>query len=66
MPPITTGGMSEPSYLVFNGMLSYPLTKEVNVQLNLYNLGDTLYWTQGGFWVEGPRRSGVLTTSYNF
>ncbi|HVZ79735.1 MAG TPA: TonB-dependent receptor [bacterium] len=55
-----------PSYLVFNGMLSYPLTKEMDVQLNLYNLGDTLYWTQGGFWVEGTRRSGVLTTSYRF
>jgi catecholate siderophore receptor len=56
------------SYWTVDLMASYPLTKHVDLQLNLYNLTDTFYFDRigGGHVVPGPGRSASIRTSFRF
>jgi catecholate siderophore receptor len=55
-------------YLRWDGMISYQLSEQVSVQLNLQNIGDEEYFQEvgGGHAVPAPGRSFVLTTSFQF
>jgi catecholate siderophore receptor len=49
-------------------MASYPLTKHVDLRLNVYNLTDTFYFDRlgGGHLIPGPGRSATLSTGFKF
>lgn len=59
-------------YLTHRLMLSYPVTQQLNVQLNVQNLTDEKYVTTvrtstGNSWAQpGTGRSAVLSLSYSF
>lgn len=57
-----------PSYWTFDAMLSYKISKNVTVRLNIYNLADERYVDRvgGGHFVPGPGRSAALTASIKF
>lgn len=59
-----------PDYWVADAMLSYKATKNLSLQLNLYNLFDKFYIStlnnSGARLVVGAPRSGVLTASLQF
>jgi catecholate siderophore receptor len=56
------------SYWTFDAMASYPLTKYIDLKLNLYNLTDEFYFDRigGGHIVPGPGRAAMLSTSFRF
>ena len=56
------------SYWTFDAMASFPLSKHVDLRLNLYNLTDTYYFDRlgGGHLIPGPSRSATLSTSFRF
>ena len=49
-------------------MASYPISKHVDLKLNLYNLTDKFYFDRigGGHIVPGPGRAAMLSTSFRF
>ena len=56
------------SYWTFDAMASFPLSKHLDLRLNLYNLTDTYYFDRigGGHLIPGPSRSATLSTSFRF
>ncbi len=57
-----------PSYWAFDAMASYQISKNFQVQLNVYNLTDELYYAQyyGGQAVPAAGRTGTLTARATF
>ncbi len=70
--PTTVGGVNfwkeVPSYWTANAMAKYPLTDNVNLQLNVYNLTNKFYYDQmhPSHVVPGPGRSAMFTISYKY
>ena len=70
----TDGAVGTPaytnSYWVFDAMASYPLTKNIDLRLNVYNLGDKDYVAainkSGYRYTPGTPRSGSLTANFRF
>jgi catecholate siderophore receptor len=70
----TDGAVGTPayadSYWVFDAMASYSVTKNVDLQLNLYNLADTEYIAainkSGYRYTPGTPRSASLTANFRF
>ena len=56
------------AYWTFDVMASYPISKHMDLKLNLYNLTDKLYFDRigGGHIVPGPGRAAMLSTSFRF
>ena len=56
------------AYWTFDAMASYPISKHVDLKLNLYNLTDKFYFDRigGGHIVPGPGRVAMLSTSFRF
>ena len=56
------------AYWTFDLMASYPISKHIDLKLNLYNLTDAYYFDRlgGGHVVPGPGRSASLSTSFRF
>ena len=56
------------AYWTFDLMASYPISKNVDLKLNLYNLTDKFYFDRigGGHIVPGPGRVAMLSTSFRF
>jgi catecholate siderophore receptor len=56
------------AYWTFDLMASYPISKHIDLKLNLYNLTDTFYFDRigGGHIVPGPGRAAMLSTSFRF
>lgn len=56
------------AYWTFDLMASYPISKHVDLKLNLYNLTDKFYFDRigGGHIVPGPGRVAMLSTSFRF
>jgi catecholate siderophore receptor len=56
------------AYWTFDVMASYPISKHVDLKLNLYNLTDKFYFDRigGGHVVPGPGRAAMLSTSFRF
>jgi catecholate siderophore receptor len=56
------------AYWTFDAMASYPISKHVDLKLNLYNLTDKFYFDRigGGHIVPGPGRAATLSTSFRF
>jgi catecholate siderophore receptor len=50
-----------PSYVVFNAMTSYKISDHLNVQLNLNNVTDKLYFT--GFYYTGTQENHALPSA---
>ncbi len=57
-----------PDYWVFDGMISYRVSKHLTLQLNGYNLADEEYIDRvgGGHFIPGPGRSAVLSANLSF
>lgn len=57
-----------PSYTVWDAMASYQASRNVNLRLNAYNIGDKDYigTVGGGHAIPGQARSATLTASYQF
>lgn len=56
-------------YLIHNAFLAYDLTKGINLQLNVKNLTDELYFTRvrnNGWATPGDGRSAILTANFSF
>jgi catecholate siderophore receptor len=55
---------------VFDAMASYPLTKHIDLRLNVYNLADKEYVAainkSGYRYTPGAPRSGSLTANFKF
>ena len=56
------------SYWTFDLMASYPISRHIDLKLNIYNLSDKFYFDRigGGHIVPGPGRSAMLSTSFRF
>ncbi len=56
------------AYWTFDLMASYPISRHVDLKLNIYNLSDKFYFDRigGGHIVPGPGRSAMLSTSFRF
>lgn len=56
------------SYWTVDATASYPLTKRIDLRLNLYNLFDEFYFDRlsGGHLVPGAGRSVMLSTGFRF
>jgi len=56
------------AYWTFDAMASYPISKHIDLKLNLYNLTDEFYFDRigGGHVVPGPGRAAMLSTSFRF
>lgn len=56
------------AYWTLDAMASYPISKHVDLKLNLYNLTDKFYFDRigGGHIVPGPGRVAMLSTSFRF
>ena len=67
---ISTNLPSIPSYWVFDAMASYEVTKNVSLQLNIYNLADKDYIQSmnngGSRYVLGAPRQATLTANLKF
>lgn len=59
---------SAPGYWTFDLMAKYPLTPNLAVQLNVYNLTNTYYFDQlhPHFVIPGAGRSALLTLEFNY
>ncbi len=57
-----------PGYTVWDAMASYQYSPNVNLRLNVYNIGDKEYigTVGGGHAIPGAARSATLTASYQF
>jgi catecholate siderophore receptor len=55
-----------PSYHAYDAMASYRMTSALDLQLNLYNLTDKLYYDSGRMWVPAAGRSVSVTTAVKF
>ena len=67
--PVTGGVRNVPSYIAFNAMARYPLTKNVELQLNANNLTNEYYFDQlrgNNAAVPGEGRVFLLTTKVKF
>jgi catecholate siderophore receptor len=55
-------------YWTFDVMASYPVSKHLDLKLNLYNLTDKFYFDRigGGHIVPGPGRAAMLSTTFRF
>ncbi|KPL66838.1 TonB-dependent receptor [Erythrobacter sp. SG61-1L] len=56
-------------YLIHNAFVSYDVAKGVNLQLNVKNFTDELYFTRvrnNGWATPGDGRSAILTANFNF
>jgi catecholate siderophore receptor len=65
----TTGLLKQaPGYVVLNANVEYPITPTIELQVNLYNLANKLYYDQlhPGHIVPGAGRSAVITANYRF
>jgi len=66
----TTNQNDLSGYTLFDAMVAYQLTKNVELQLNLLNLTDEFYLERvhsgGGHGVPGAGRTALLTTSFKF
>ena len=64
----TINTRSVDAYWTFDVMASYPISKHMDLKLNLYNLADKLYFDRigGGHIVPGPGRAAMLSTSFRF
>jgi catecholate siderophore receptor len=56
------------AYWTFDLMASYPITRYMDLKLNIYNLSDKFYFDRigGGHIVPGPGRAAMLSTSFRF
>jgi catecholate siderophore receptor len=56
------------AYWTFDAMASYPISKHIDLKLNLFNLTDEFYFDRigGGHVVPGPGRAAMLSTSFRF
>ena len=56
------------AYWTFDAMAAYPISKHIDLKLNLYNLTDRFYFDRigGGHVVPGPGRAAMLSTSFRF
>ena len=56
------------AYWTFDLMASYPISKHMDLKLNIYNLTDKFYFDRlgGGHIVPGPGRMAMLGTSFRF
>jgi catecholate siderophore receptor len=56
------------AYWTFDLMASYPISKHIDLKLNLFNLTDKYYFDRigGGHIVPGPGRAAMLSTSFRF
>lgn len=56
------------AYWTFDAMASYPISKHIDLKLNLYNLTDKFYFDRigGGHIVPGPGRAAMISTSFRF
>ena len=70
--PTSVGGVNfwkeVPGYWTLSAMAKYPLTEQLNLQVNLYNLTDKFYYDQihPSHVVPGPGRSALFTISYSY
>jgi catecholate siderophore receptor len=67
--PVTGTYRAAPSYLVFNAMAKYPVTKNVTLQLNINNITNEFYYDQirgNNAVVPGEGRVALLTTNIKF
>ncbi|MFN4282190.1 MAG: TonB-dependent receptor [Alphaproteobacteria bacterium] len=57
-----------PSYMIFDAMVSYSVTEQVALQLNVYNITDEVYYdaAYSGFTVPGASRTALLTLKYEY
>jgi catecholate siderophore receptor len=59
-----------PSYWVFDAMASYEVSKNVSLQLNVYNLADKFYLAtinnNGNRYTPGAPRSALVTANFKF
>ncbi|MES2532824.1 MAG: catecholate siderophore receptor Fiu [Pseudomonadota bacterium] len=66
----TTNMLGVPSYWVVDAMVSYEVTRNVSLQLNLYNLTDKFYIANlnnnGNRYTPGATRSALLTANVKF
>ena len=64
----TINTRSVDAYWTFDAMASYPISKYMDLKLNLYNLTDKFYFDRigGGHIVPGPGRAVMLSTSFRF
>ena len=66
----TTTGLAKeaPSYWLWNAMMSYQFNTQTTLQLNVYNLADTLYYDQvySGHVVPGAGRTYVASLKFDF
>lgn len=69
-PDAVTGGVRNiPSYIVFNAMAKYPISKNVDLQLNVNNLTNEYYFDQlrgSNAAVPGEGRVFLLSTNIKF
>jgi catecholate siderophore receptor len=56
------------SYWTADAMASYPLTRRIDLRLNLYNLNDAFYFDRlgGGHLIPGAARSAMVSTNFKF
>jgi catecholate siderophore receptor len=56
------------AYWTFDLMASYPISRHMDLKLNIYNLTDKFYFDRigGGHIVPGPGRAAMLSTSFRF
>ena len=58
------------SYMVFDAMASYKISKNLSTQINIYNLADKEYVANvnknGNRYTPGAARSGLLSLAYKF
>ena len=63
-------GLEDGAYVLFDAMVAYPVTDNIKVQLNGYNLGNTDYIATahagGAHYTPGPGRSAILSTAFKF
>jgi catecholate siderophore receptor len=56
------------SYWTADAMASYPVTRRIDLRLNLYNLNDAFYFDRlgGGHLIPGAARSAMVSTNFRF
>lgn len=56
------------AYWTLDAMASYPVSKHLELRLNLYNLNDAYYFERlgGGHLIPGPARMVMATTNFRF
>jgi len=55
-------------YWTLDAMAAYPISKHVDLRLNLYNLNNAYYFERlaGGHLIPGPSRTVMATTNFRF